>query len=506
MKNYVLAIDQGTTSSRAIVFNHAGEIVSVGQLEHDQIFPRAGWVEHNAIQIWNNVREVISVALVRGNVTFNDIAAVGITNQRETAVVWDRTTGQPVYNAIVWQDTRTQAIVDELGGAEGPDKYKAIVGLPLATYFSGPKVKWILDNVEGAREAADRGDLMFGNTDSWVLWNMTGGVDGGVHVTDVTNASRTMLMDLDSLSWRADIAADMGIPLSMLPEIRSSSEVYGTGREQGTLPGVPIAGILGDQQAAVFGQACFEVGQVKNTYGTGNFMLLNTGTKKVPSKNGLLTTVAYKIGDQEAVYALEGSIAVTGSLIQWLRDNLGMFSDAPDVEYLAHKVADNGGAYFVPAFSGLFAPYWRSDARGALVGLTRYVNKNHIARAALEATAYQSRDVLEAMEADSGIKLAEMRVDGGMVANELLMQFQADQLGVDVVRPKVAETTALGAAYAAGIAVGFWDGQQDVIDNWAEDKRWAPASEPAERERLYRNWKKAVTKTLDWVDDDVEQS
>ncbi|MFD6091849.1 glycerol kinase GlpK [Oerskovia sp. NPDC060338] len=505
MADYVLAIDQGTTSSRAIVFNHAGEIVSSGQLEHDQIFPRAGWVEHNPEQIWNNVREAVGLALTRANVTYTDIAAVGITNQRETAVVWNRKTGKPVYNAIVWQDTRTQKIVDELGGEAGPEKYKAIVGLPLATYFSGPKVKWILDNVEGAREAADAGDLVFGNTDTWVLWNMTGGVDGGVHVTDVTNASRTMLMDLDTLSWREDIAADMGIPLSMLPEIKSSSEVYGKGRPGGLLPGVPIAGILGDQQAATFGQACFEVGQAKNTYGTGNFMLLNTGTEKVMSENGLLTTVCYKIGDQPARYALEGSIAVTGSLIQWLRDNLGMFSDAPDVEWLARKVDDNGGAYFVPAFSGLFAPHWRSDARGALVGLTRYVNKNHIARAALEAVAFQTREVLDAMNADSGVDLTELRVDGGMVQNELLMQFQADQLGVDVVRPKVAETTALGAAYAAGIAVGFWQGEQDVIANWAEDKRWSPSMDEGERERLYRNWKKAVSKTLDWVDEDVEK-
>src|SRR6478736_347805 len=416
MADYVLAIDQGTTSSRAIVFNHSGEIVSTGQLEHDQIFPRAGWVEHNPEQIWNNVREAVGLALTRANVTHNDIAAVGITNQRETAVVWDKTTGKPVYNAIVWQDTRTQKIVEELGGSDGPEKYKSVVGLPLATYFSGPKVKWILDNVEGAREAAERGDLLFGNTDTWTLWNLTGGVNGGVHVTDVTNASRTMLMDLDTLSWREDIAADMGIPLSMLPETKSSSEVYGHGRQK-----------------------------------------------------GLLTTVCYKIGDQPARYALEGSIAVTGSLIQWLRDNLGMCEDAPDVEWLAGKVEDNGGAYFVPAFSGLFAPYRRPDARGALVGLTRYVNRNHIARAALEATAFQTREVLDAMNADSGVDLTELRVDGGMVANELLMQFQADQLGVDVVRPRVAETTALGAAYAAGIAVGFWKGEQDVIDNWAED-------------------------------------
>jgi glycerol kinase len=503
MADYVLAIDQGTTSTRAIVFNHAGTIVSTGQLEHDQIFPKAGWVEHKPDQIWDNTRQVVGLALTKANLNHTDLAAVGITNQRETTVVWDKTTGKPVYNAIVWQDTRTQAIVDELGGSEGADKYKAIVGLPLATYFSGPKVKWILDNVEGAREAAERGDLLFGNTDAWVLWNMTGGPDGGVHVTDVTNASRTMLMDLDTLSWREDIAADMGIPLSMLPEIRSSSEVYGKGRPRGMVPGVPISGILGDQQAATFGQACFEVGTAKNTYGTGNFMLLNTGTEKVPSENGLLTTVCYKIGDAAPIYALEGSIAVTGSLIQWLRDNLGLFHDAPDVEWYARKVEDNGGAYFVPAFSGLFAPYWRPDARGALVGLTRYVNRNHIARAALEATAFQTREVMDAMNADSGVDLTELKVDGGMVANELLMQFQADQLGVPVIRPVVAETTALGAAYAAGIAVGFWNGEADVIANWAEDRRWEPSMEEVERERQYRSWKKAVTKTFDWVDSDV---
>lgn len=502
---YVLAIDQGTTSTRAIVFDHGGQIVSVGQKEHEQIFPRAGWVEHDPTEIWTNTREVVGLALTRANLTYRDIAAVGITNQRETAVVWDRTTGEPVYNAIVWQDTRTQKICDELGAlGGGADRYKDRVGLPLATYFSGPKIRWILDNVDGAREKAERGDLAFGNTDAWVLWNMTGGVDGGVHVTDVTNASRTMLMNLDTLSWNEEIAGEMGIPLSMLPEIRSSSEVYGNGRQGGMVPGVPIAGILGDQQAATFGQACFEVGTAKNTYGTGNFMLLNTGTKPIPSKNGLLTTLCYKIGDADAVYALEGSIAVTGSLVQWLRDNLGIIKSAPEIEKLAETVEDNGGAYFVPAFSGLFAPYWRSDARGALVGLTRYVNKGHIARAALEATAFQTREVLDAMNADSGVDLTELKVDGGMVANDALMQFQADILGVPVIRPKVAETTALGAAYAAGIAVGFWSGEQDVIDNWAEDKRWEPAADEGERDRQYRLWKKAVTKTFDWVDDDVQ--
>jgi len=504
MAQYVLAIDQGTTSTRAIIFDHGGQIVASGQKEHEQIFPRAGWVEHDPAEIWTNTREVVGLALTRGNLTYRDVAAVGITNQRETTVVWDRTTGEPVYNAIVWQDTRTDKIAEDLGAlGGGADRYKDRVGLPLATYFSGPKIKWILDNVEGAREKAERGDLAFGNTDSWVLWNMTGGVDGGVHVTDVTNASRTMLMNLDSLTWNADIAGDMTIPLSMLPEIRSSSEVYGYGREGGMVPGVPLAGILGDQQAATFGQACFEVGTAKNTYGTGNFMLLNTGTSPVPSKNGLLTTVCYKIGDQAPVYALEGSIAVTGSLVQWLRDNLGLISSTSEIEALAESVEDNGGAYFVPAFSGLFAPYWRSDARGALVGLTRYVTKAHIARAALEATAFQTREVLDAMNADSGVDLTELKVDGGMVANEMLMQFQADILGVPVIRPKVAETTALGAAYAAGIAVGFWSGEQDVIDNWAEDKRWEPSMDPTERDRQYRLWKKAVTKTFDWVDADV---
>ena len=504
MAEYVLAIDQGTTSSRAIIFNHAGTIVETGQLEHEQIFPRAGWVEHNAEEIWTNTREVTGIVLARANITFRDIVAVGITNQRETAVVWDKTTGKPVYNAIVWQDTRTAKIAEDLGAlGGGADRYKDRVGLPLATYFSGPKIKWILDNVEGARAKAEKGDLLFGNTDSWVLWNMTGGVDGGIHVTEPTNASRTMLMNLDTLTWNEEIAAEMTIPMSMLPEIRSSSEVYGKGRVGGFVPGVPIAGILGDQQAATFGQACFEVGNAKNTYGTGNFMLLNTGTVPIPSKNGLLTTVCYKIGDQPTVYALEGSIAVSGSLVQWLRDNLGMISSAPEIEELAATVEDNGGAYFVPAFSGLFAPHWRSDARGALVGLTRYVNKGHIARAVLEATAFQTREVLDAMNADSGVDLTELKVDGGMVGNETLMQFQADILGVPVIRPQVAETTALGAAYAAGIAVGFWSGEQDVIDNWAEDKRWEPSMDEGERDRQYRLWKKAVTKTFDWVDDDV---
>ena len=500
---YVLAIDQGTTSSRAIVFDHGGHVVATGQLEHEQILPRAGWVEHDPVEIWGNVRQVVGQALARAELNASDIAAVGITNQRETAVVWDRHTGEPVHNAIVWQDTRTDRLCAELAGEHGQDRWRDRVGLPLATYFSGPKIRWILDNVPGARERAEAGDLLFGTTDSWVVWNMTGGPDGGVHVTDVTNASRTMLMDLRTLAWDGEIAAEMGVPLAMLPEIRSSAEVYGHGRAHGLLADVPIAGILGDQQAATFGQACFEPGMAKNTYGTGNFMLVNTGTEPVFSDNGLLTTVCYRIGEQDVRYALEGSIAVTGSLVQWLRDNLGIISSAAEVEALAATVADNGGAYFVPAFSGLFAPHWRSDARGALVGLTRFVNRGHIARAALEATAFQTREVLDAMNADSGVPLTELRVDGGMVANEALMQFQADILGVDVVRPEVAETTALGAAYAAGIAVGFWEGEADVVANWAEDRRWSPRMPAEERERTYRLWRKAVTRTFDWVDEDV---
>ncbi|MGW3999344.1 glycerol kinase GlpK [Amycolatopsis sp. NPDC004772] len=503
MTSYVAAIDQGTTSTRCMIFNHEGRVVSVDQREHEQIFPRAGWVEHNAEEIWENTRRVAAGALAKADLTAKDIAAVGITNQRETALVWDKTTGKPVYNAIVWQDTRTDKIVTELGNlGGGQERYRDKVGLPLATYFSGPKVKWILDNVEGAREKAEAGDLIFGNMDTWVLWNMTGGADGGVHVTDPTNASRTMLMDLDTLQWDAEIAGEMGIPLSMLPEIRSSSEEYGKVREKGALAGVPIAGILGDQQAATFGQACLSPGEAKNTYGTGNFMLLNTGTEKVMSQNGLLTTICYKIGSKDTVYALEGSIAVTGSLVQWLRDNLGMITTAAEIEEHARSVEDNGGAYFVPAFSGLFAPYWRSDARGAIVGLTRFVNKGHLARAVLEATAFQTREVLEAMNADSGVSLTSLKVDGGMVVNELLMQFQADILGVPVIRPVVNETTALGAAYAAGLAVGFWKSEDDIRTNWAQDKQWEPSMDDARREREYRNWKKAVTKTFDWVADE----
>ncbi|PPG33719.1 glycerol kinase [Pseudoclavibacter sp. RFBG4] len=504
MSKYVIAIDQGTTSSRAIVFDHSGSIVSTGQLEHEQIFPKAGWVEHDPKEIWNNTREVIGQALSKANITRHDIATIGITNQRETAVVWDKTTGEPVYNAIVWQDTRTQPIVDRLAAEGGVERFKDTVGLPLATYFSGTKIVWILENVEGARERAEAGDLVFGTTDSWVLWNLTGGVDGGVHVTDVTNASRTLFMDLETLAWDQSILDAFGVPASMLPEIKSSSEVYGHASTQSLLREVPISGILGDQQAATFGQTAFTSGEAKNTYGTGSFLIYNTGEKIVKSENGLLTTLCYKLGDAAPVYALEGSIAVTGSLVQWLRDNLGLINSAPEIEELASKVEDNGGTYIVPAFSGLFAPYWRPDARGAIVGLTRFVNKNHIARAALESTAYQTRDVLEASNADSGVPLAELKVDGGMVANDTLMQFQADILNTDVVRPVVTETTALGAAYAAGLAVGFWKDLDEVSANWQEDKRWTPQMPEEERERLYRNWKKAVSKTLDWVDEDVK--
>ena len=501
---YVLAIDQGTTSSRTILFNHAGKNVASGQLEHAQIFPHAGWVEHDPVEIWNNVRQTVGLALANAQANKDDIVAVGITNQRETTIIWDRKTGEPVYNAIVWQDTRSQDLVDRLAADGGPDRFRPIVGETLSTYASITKIMWILENVEGVRERAERGELAFGNPDTWVIWQMTGGVESGVHVTDVTNASRTMLMDLETLQWREDICEIAGIPMSLLPEIKSSSEVYGVGRPAGLLYDVPIAGDLGDQQAATFGQACFTPGMAKNTYGTGCFMLMNTGEKPQMSENGLITTVCYKIGDQPTKYALEGSIAVTGSLIQWLRDNLEIVASSPDVEALAASVEDNGGVYFVPAFSGLFAPHWRGDARGAIVGMTRYNTKAHIARAALEATAFQTREVLDAMEADSGVKLAELRVDGGMTANNLLMQFQADILDTPVILPEVAETTALGAAYAAGIAVGFWEGEQDVIDNWNEAKRWTPNMDADERDRQLRMWKKAVTKTLEWVDDDVK--
>jgi len=502
---FVIAIDQGTTSTRAMIFNHAGDIVSVGQKEHAQIFPRAGWVEHDPIEIWDNVREVIGIALSRADLTRHDIAACGITNQRETTVIWDRHTGKPVYNAIVWQDTRTQHIVDRLAANGGVTRFQHTVGLPLSTYFSGTKIVWILENVEGVRARAEAGDLLFGTTDTWVLWNLTGGIDGGVHATDVTNASRTMFLDLETLQWDDDILAEFNVPRSLLPNVRSSSDVFGTIEASSLLREVPIAGILGDQQAATFGQAAFTAGEAKNTYGTGNFLIFNTGMSIVRSQHGLLTTIAYKLGDGATHYALEGSIAVTGALVQWLRDNLGIIGSAAEIEILANTVRDNGGAYFVPAFSGLFAPHWRSDARGALVGLTRFVNKGHLARAVLESIAFQTREVLDAVNADSGVRLTELKVDGGATANDTLLQFQADILDVPVVRPVVAETTALGAAYAAGLAVGFWANLDELRRNWQEGKRWTPAFDDAKRERLYRNWKKAVTKTLDWVDDDVDE-
>lgn len=499
-EQFVISIDQGTTSTRAIVFNNAGSNVAHGQLEHKQIMTQPGWVEHDPMEIWDNTREVIGQALSRANVTRHSIAAVGITNQRETAIVWNKKTGVPVYNAIVWQDTRTQPIVDRLAANGGIDRFREITGLPLATFFSGTKITWILENVPGAREAAEAGDLLFGTPDTWLLWNLTGGPEGGVHKTDVTNASRTLLMNLRTMQWDENLAKEFGVPLSMLPEIASSSEIYGKVSSQSLLRDVPIAGILGDQQAATFGQAAFNAGESKNTYGTGNFLIFNTGTNIVLSKNGLLTTVAYKLGDAPTVYALEGSIAVTGSLIQWLRDNLGLFDNASQVEALANTVEDNGGAYFVPAFSGLFAPYWRPDARGALVGLTRYINKGHVARAALEATAFQTREVLDALNADSGVPLTELKVDGGMIQNNTLMQFQADILGVPVVSPVVTETTALGAAYAAGLAVGFWENLDALRSRWQEGKRWTPTMSEAERERQLKLWKKAVTRTLDWVE------
>ena len=500
MSRYVASIDQGTTSTRCLLFDHAGQVVASEQQEHRQILPRAGWVEHDPVEVWHNTREVCTGALARAGLSSRDVVAVGIANQRETTVVWDRATGEPVCNAIVWQDTRTDAICAELGalGDDGTERYRARTGLPLSTYFAGPKARWILDSTDDHRRA-EAGELCFGTMDTWLLWNLTGGPDGGLHVTDPTNASRTLLMDLDTLSWDEEICAEMGVPRAMLPEIRSCSEVYGPVREPEALAGVPVAGILGDQQAATFGQACLAVGEAKNTYGTGNFLLRNTGTGRVTSDHGLLTTVCYQIGSADPVYALEGSIAVTGSLVQWLRDNLGMISSAPEIEQLAASVEDNGGAYFVPAFSGLFAPHWRSDARGAIVGLTRYVTKGHLARAVLEATAFQTREVVDAMNADSGVPLTSLKVDGGMVGNELLMQFQADLLDVPVVRPVVRETTALGAAYAAGLAVGFWAGEQDIRANWAKDKQWDPAMDSGRRDELYARWRKAVSRTLDWV-------
>ena len=496
MAQYAAAIDQGTTSTRFMVFDHGGQVVSLDQKEHEQIYPKPGWVEHDAMEIWQRTQEVIGDGLKK--VEASDIAAVGVTNQRETTVVWDKTTGRPVYNAIVWQDTRTDQICNELSADGGQDRFRAKTGLPIATYFSGPKIKWILENVDGTRDKAKSGDLAFGNIDTWVIWNLTGGAEGGVHVTDVTNASRTMMMSLETLDWDDEMLAILGVPREMLPEIRASSEVYGDAK--GDLDGISVAGDLGDQQAALFGQTCFSVGEAKNTYGTGNFLLLNTGTEIVQSKSGLITGVAYKIGDQQAIYMLEGAIAITGALVQWLRDNIGLISSAPEIETLAKTVDDNGGVYFVPAFSGLFAPYWKGDARGVIAGLTRYVNKGHIARATLEATAWQTREVVDAMNTDSGVDLTSLKVDGGMVQNELLMQFQADVLDVPVIRPTVAETTSLGAAYAAGLAVGFWSEVEDLRANWGKDKEWQPQMDPQEREKEYAFWKKAVTRTFDWLD------
>jgi glycerol kinase len=497
MADYAAAVDQGTTSTRFMVFDHGGQVVAIDQKEHEQIYPKPGWVEHDAKEIWQRTQEVIG-AVIGDKVNASDISGVGVTNQRETTVVWDRTTGEPVYNAIVWQDTRTDQICNELMSDGGQDRFRPKTGLPIATYFSGPKIKWILDNVDGVREKAEAGDVIFGNIDTWVIWQLTGGTDGGVHVTDVTNASRTMMMDLKTLDWDEEILGILGVPRAMLPDIKASAEVYGESR--GDLSGVPVAGDLGDQQAALFGQTCFSVGEAKNTYGTGNFLLLNTGNEIVPSKSGLITGLGYKIGDQQAVYMLEGSIAITGALVQWLRDNVGLISSSPEVEELAKTVDDNGGVYFVPAFSGLFAPYWRSEARGVIAGLTRYVNKGHIARATLEATAWQTKEVVEAMNTDSGVDLTSLKVDGGMVYNELLMQFQADVLDVPVIRPTVAETTSLGAAYAAGLATGFWSEVEDLRANWGKDKEWTPQMDPQERDKEYGFWKKAVTRTFDWLD------
>jgi glycerol kinase len=492
-RSLVGALDQGTTSTRFLVFDPAGAVVSVAQDEHRQIFPRPGWVEHDPVEIIDRTRDVIAAALGAAGIRPGDLAGIGITNQRETTVLWSRRTGHPVSNAIVWQDTRTAALCQDLAGDEGPDRFRPVTGLPLATYFSGPKVAWLLDQDQELRRSAAAGDLCFGTVDAWLIWNLT----GGRHVTDVTNASRTMLMDLHALAWSQEICDAMRVPASLLPEIVSSSGRVG--EAVGDLDGVPISGILGDQQAALFGQTCFDAGSAKNTYGTGCFMLMNTGSEPVPSRHGLLTTVAYRIGAEPPVYALEGSIAVAGSLIQWLRDNLGIIADSAEVESLARAVADNGDVYFVPAFSGLFAPHWRADARGVIVGLTRFADKRHLARAALEATAFQTREVLEAMRADSAVSLSELRVDGGMVSNELLMQFQADVLGVPVIRPVIAETTALGAAYAAGLAEGIWGSTDDLRAHWAEDRRFLPAMGEDRRQALFHRWQQAVQRTLDWV-------
>ncbi|GHB53013.1 glycerol kinase GlpK [Persicitalea jodogahamensis] len=497
MKKYVAAIDQGTTSTRCILFDRQGNIVSVGQKEHEQIYPKPGWVEHNPDEIWKNTLEVIALARIKASADVGEVAAVGITNQRETTVVWNRRTGKAYHNALVWQDTRTGTLVAKYEKEGGIDRFRAITGLPLATYFSGLKLKWLLDNVDGLRADAEKGDALFGNMDSFLIWNLTGGAKSGIHVTDVTNASRTQLMNLRTLQWDASMLKAFDIPEAMLPAIKSSSEVYGHVASE-SLPGVPVAGALGDQHAALVGQACFEPGMAKNTYGTGCFLVMNTGDELQVSEKGLLTTIAYKFGDQPVQYALEGSIAIAGALVQWVRDNLGLIKKSSDIEQLAQSVADNGGAYFVPAFSGLYAPYWRNDARGVIAGLTRYVTKGHIARAVLEATAYQTVDVVNAMEEDSGIELKSLRVDGGMVANQMLMQFQSDMLNAQVVAPAVAETTALGAAYAAGLAVGYWKDLDDLRKNWAIAQTWNPNMEEAQRTELYNGWQKAVTKSFGW--------
>ena len=499
MASYIGAIDQGTTSTRFIVFDHSGQIVATAQKEHQQIYPQPGWVEHDAEEIWERTQEVITTAMQQAGLRPEDLAAIGITNQRETTVVWNRKTGKPVANAIVWQDTRVADYVAELSRDGGQQRFRRKTGLPLATYFSGLKIRWLLENVNGVRAQAAAGDVLFGNIDSFLVWCLTGGPEGGVHVTDVTNASRTQLMNLHTLAWDPELLEVFGIPEAMLPRICSSSEIYGTAGV-GPLMGVPIAGILGDQQAALVGQTCFQAGEAKNTYGTGCFLLMNTGTAAVESKYGLLTTVAYKFGPQPATYALEGSVAITGALVQWLRDNLGLIQTSADIESLARTVEDNGGVYFVPAFSGLYAPYWKDNARGVIVGLTRYANKGHLARAVLEATAFQTREVVEAMEKDAGVELEVLQVDGGMVGNELLMQFQADLLNRPVVRPRVIETTALGAAYAAGLAVGFFKDIEELRARWAVDQTWTPATEEAKREEQYRLWQKAVTRSFDWVD------
>jgi glycerol kinase len=492
---YIASIDQGTASSRCLLFDVHGRIVSVGQKEHHQIFPKPGWVEHDAVEIWQNVLQVVQEALSKAQLTTADIVALGITNQRETTVVWDRATGVPVHNAINWQDIRTDHLIRELAGSAGQDRFRDRCGLPLATYFSGPKIRWLLDHVDGLQARAEAGDVLFGTVDSWLIWNLT-----GRHITDVTNAGRTMLMNLETLEWDDVMLDAMGVPRAMLPEIRPSVEVYG--EANGPLGGVPVAGALGDQHAALFGQTCFARGEAKCTYGTGSFLLLNTGGKPVKSANGLLTTVGYKIGDAPPTYALEGSIAVTGALVQWFRDNLDVIGSAPEIETLARTVEDNGGCYFVPAFAGLFAPHWRSDARGVIAGLTGYITKGHLARAVLEATAWQTREVVEAMNSDAGVELATLKVDGGMTANNLLMQFLADVLDVPVVRPIVAETVSLGAAYAAGVGVGFWPDVESLRENWHKAGEWFPGMDPAVRDKGYRKWRKAVQRTLDWVDDD----